>query len=320
MDLRVVTPTARAVDAGPFVVACARNEALRLPAFLDHYRRLGIREFHLVDNDSDDGTGAYLASQPDVSLYQTRDGYAESHYGMDWLNQVIRWHGLGRWVLTVDIDELFIYPEVESVSIPGLCRYLDEAGRTAMVALLIDMYPRGPIAALAYAPGAALLEACPYFDRRSYVKPHRQFLGLPVHGGPRGRVFRLEDGRPSPFLGKVPLVRWRDGARYRESTHWLRGFKRAAVSGALLHFKYLQDFAARAELESRREEHWNQATEYKSYLDTLTADPDLAFYYDQSERLRNSAQLVELGLMRVPDDYTRRLEQLRSVGGDRVPE
>jgi hypothetical protein len=46
-----------------------RNEALRLPAMLNHHRRLGVDQFVIVDNDSDDGTRDLLAAMPDVQLY-----------------------------------------------------------------------------------------------------------------------------------------------------------------------------------------------------------------------------------------------------------
>ena len=45
-----------------------RNEIVRLPYFLDYYRRLGAGHFLVVDNGSDDGTHEYLADQPDVSV------------------------------------------------------------------------------------------------------------------------------------------------------------------------------------------------------------------------------------------------------------
>ena len=38
-----------------------RNEMIRLPYFLDHYRGLGVDHFLIVDNGSDDGTAAFLA-------------------------------------------------------------------------------------------------------------------------------------------------------------------------------------------------------------------------------------------------------------------
>ena len=52
------------------VFSRCRNEALRLPAFLEH-RRLGVDGFFIIDNDSTDGTTDYLAGQPDVRAFRT---------------------------------------------------------------------------------------------------------------------------------------------------------------------------------------------------------------------------------------------------------
>ena len=51
-----------------------RNERVRLPYFLEYYRKLGVDHFLIVDNGSDDGTREYLAEQPDVSLWTTAAG------------------------------------------------------------------------------------------------------------------------------------------------------------------------------------------------------------------------------------------------------
>ena len=91
--------------------ACLRNEMLRLPFFLAHYRRLGVDQFLLVDNGSDDGSVAFLQDQPDVSLWSANAGYKAARFGMDWLTALQWKHGSGHWCLTVDIDELLIYPD-----------------------------------------------------------------------------------------------------------------------------------------------------------------------------------------------------------------
>ena len=48
---------------------CVRDEALRLPWFLEYYRQAGVDHFFVVDNGSSDGSTDYLLSQPDVFLY-----------------------------------------------------------------------------------------------------------------------------------------------------------------------------------------------------------------------------------------------------------
>ncbi|MEC7668014.1 MAG: glycosyltransferase family 2 protein, partial [Pseudomonadota bacterium] len=90
------------------VFATLRNEAVRLPHFLSHYRALGVRHFLIVDNHSTDNTAAFLRDQPDVSLWTTADSYKKSRFGMDWLTWLMIRHGHGHWCLTVDADELLI--------------------------------------------------------------------------------------------------------------------------------------------------------------------------------------------------------------------
>ena len=46
--------------------ATIRDEAVRLPHFLDHYRALGVSHFLFVDNESSDGTLDLLRDAADV--------------------------------------------------------------------------------------------------------------------------------------------------------------------------------------------------------------------------------------------------------------
>src|SRR5262249_10844827 len=71
------------------VFATCRNERLRLPAFLKHYRDLGVDRFFIIDNHSADGSGDYLVDQPDVHLFRTADRYSEAAMGIDWLNALL---------------------------------------------------------------------------------------------------------------------------------------------------------------------------------------------------------------------------------------
>ena len=56
-----------------------RNERLRLPAFLNHYRSLGVDEFLVIDNDSSDGSTEYLAAQADVGAAGHTANVGKSH-------------------------------------------------------------------------------------------------------------------------------------------------------------------------------------------------------------------------------------------------
>ncbi len=45
------------------------NEALRLPYFLNYYRRLGVNKFFIIDNNSTDSTPDILKKQSDVIYF-----------------------------------------------------------------------------------------------------------------------------------------------------------------------------------------------------------------------------------------------------------
>ena len=125
--------------------ARCRNERLRLPAFFQHYRAMGVDRFYIVDNESSDGTTEYLASQPDVHLFRTTDRYGESGSGTAWMNALLAEFGVGCWCVTVDIDELLIFPGSEQTPLRRLTAHLDGRGHDAFVCLMLDLYPAGPI-------------------------------------------------------------------------------------------------------------------------------------------------------------------------------
>jgi len=54
-----------ALQPDEIVLICVvRNEALRLPLFFTHYRKLGVTRFMVIDNDSTDDTPALLLAEP----------------------------------------------------------------------------------------------------------------------------------------------------------------------------------------------------------------------------------------------------------------
>ena len=285
--------------------ATLRNEGERLPHFLDHYRRLGVGHFLIVDNASTDGSADWLAGQPDVSLWTTAHGYKQSRFGMDWINGLLLRHGSGNWCVTVDADELLIYPHWETRPLPALTDWLDDRGIPAMGALMLDLYPRGALDGVAHEPGQDPLTVLEWFDAGNYVMRRKADLGnLWIQGGPRARVFFAADPRRAPTLGKVPLVKWHWRYAYVSSTHTMlpprlnRTWDASGgetLSGVLLHTKFLPVIVSKSQEEKQRRQHFANSSLYDAYYDAVTAAPDL--WCAQSTRYQGWRHLEGLGLM-----------------------
>lgn len=284
---------------------CLRNEAPRLPYFLQYYRDLGIVHFLFVDNGSTDGSREYLEGQPDVSVWQTEASYRRARYGMDWLTPLLRRYGHEHWCLTVDTDEFFVFPFCDTRPISALTDWLDSCAIRSFSAMLIDMYPKGPVNAVPYAPGQNPFEIAQWFDAANYtITRNLDLNNLWIQGGPRARAFFPDDPYAAPALNKIPLVRWHRRYAYAHSTHMLlpRGLNLTyddrggeKTSGALLHAKFLDSLPQKAEEEAQRGEHYAEGREYAAYRARLAEQPDL--WTEWSERYINWRQLEILGLM-----------------------
>ena len=294
------------IGAYDVLVFCTlRNERVRLPYFLKYYRNLGVSHFLMIDNGSTDGSDSYLAQQPDVSLWQTHAGYKAAHFGMDWVNALLHRYANDHWALCVDVDEFFIYPFCESRPIHALTDWLEDTGRKSFGAMLLDMYPKGPLAAQTYNEGQDPLETAPWFDPGNYtIKKHHLLANLWIQGGPRARMMPSEHAAQAPALNKIPLVKWHKSFTYVSSTHALVPRRLNVVyetqggemaSGCLLHMKFLDTLGPKAAEELNRRQHYKGGREYEFYEEWTRSDRDL--WCKWSEKYVNWRQLEILGLM-----------------------
>ncbi len=306
LSLRPVADRTDRIKPGDILLfSTLRNEQVRLPYFLDYYRRMGIDHFLIVDNDSSDGSGGYLSDQPDVSLWHTAGSYRNARFGVDWLNGLQARYGHDHWTLVVDPDEFFIYPFCDTRPIRALTDWLDGANMRSFGAMLLDMYPKGRLDAVPYRAGQNPLEIAAWFDPGNYmIEKNLKFGNLWIQGGPRARVFFPDAPRKAPALNKIPLVRWHRRYAYISSTHMLlpRGLNLVydewggeRASGILLHAKFLNTFGQKAEEELARGQHYRASAEYKAYAEKLSATPQL--WCKCSEKYINWRQLEILGLM-----------------------
>lgn len=131
-----------------------RNEMYFLPAFLDHYRKLGVDQFLVLDDCSDDGSTDYLATQSDCVLLQSPLRFGEK-IRLDrgwlrkpvqmraeiWMKQVIPEVFLSnQWHIYVDADEFMILPQ-RVCDLKALTRVLDKSGEVAVAGAMVEFYP-----------------------------------------------------------------------------------------------------------------------------------------------------------------------------------
>jgi N-acetylglucosaminyl-diphospho-decaprenol L-rhamnosyltransferase len=101
------------------LVSVVRDERGTLPQFLDHYRRLGVGRFIVVDNGSRDGSADMIAAEfpaPRVRLLRNgvNEGFARAN------NQGFR-HARGRYFLPLNSDT-----EVRAGALRTMVRFLDQ--------------------------------------------------------------------------------------------------------------------------------------------------------------------------------------------------
>lgn len=290
---------------GVLLFCVLRNEATRLPYFLEFYRDAGVAHFLVVDNGSDDGTSELLADQDDCSVWHTDASYRDARFGLDWLTWLYIKHGHNRWCLMADVDELLIYDGCEDRKLPALVKALEAGGYQGLGALMLDLYPNGALGGQSYEAGQDPLEVLTHFE----AGPFRQERQKPkdnlwLQGGMRERVFFADTPEKSPTLNKVPLIKWHRSYAWVNSCHSLLprklnfiydGPEGAAPSGVLLHTKFLPEIVSKSETERQRRQHFHHPEQFENYYRTIEEKPILAT--EDSVRYLGPKQLAELGLM-----------------------
>ena len=284
-----------------------RNESLRLPFLLRHYFSGGVDRAFVIDNNSTDDTTDFLLSRKCTHVFRTQESYTNYN---NWIDLLLHRYGARYWCVVVDADELLFYPHREKLSIRELTEYLDRESRTALHCLLLDMYSDKPLRLTRYNRGDDPLSVCPFFDPDSQTKvsikplPRLSQRFKYIHGM-RKRAFGID-----VCLSKFPLIRFNPGTFLWAGTHFIEGASVAGEEGALLHFKYFDDFVPRVAEEVGREEHWDNSAEYKVYAGKIEQNLDLNLHYSKSLRFKNSDQLVDLGIMKTStalDNYVSNL-------------
>ena len=288
----------------------ARNESLRLPFFLQYYFNLGVDRIFLIDNDSTDNSGEIGLQRQNVHVFKITEGYRNHWF---WMEYFLSEYGTDHWCMVVDIDELFCFPFVGQLSLKQLISYLDTNDHTAVRSLLLDMYSDRPVIDTVYSQGDNPLDVCRYFDKTYYTrgvnfldrKKWNYFYACCHFGGVRKRVF----GQSEFCLTKFSLFKYSQNVYLVQGMHAISGVQVADIEGAVFHTKYLHDFIEEARVESLREEHFANASEYKVYNNYLSKNSRLSFKNEHSIRFEGNHQLIEMDIMKSSLKFERFLSQ-----------
>ena len=275
-----------------------KNESLRLPYILDYYRGLEIDQFIIIDNGSSDGTLEILNNQEDVSVFSTTDEYGE-HWPL--IQRLLSLYGLNRWCLVLDADEMLFYPHCDIIKLHDLCKFLDDEGGMALHCILLDTYSKGSIKDVRYKSGENPLKVAPWFDSETHHKMRSRY-----YGGMRERVFGI-----TPCITKYPLFRFNKDIQVSRGMHEISIKPTQGIRGALLHFKYMQDFYSRAIEGSKNGQYWNNSFEYKAYAEVLGKDEHLNLWYPKSVKFSNNEQLIKLGIEETSDLFEKYASNFR---------
>lgn len=257
--------------------------------FLEYYRTLGVVHFFFTDNGSDDGTLEKLLEQPDVSVFQAVGSFSAAACGVFWANHLMRRFGVGHWCLHLDMDEAFVFPEMEARLLSDLLAYLDAQGYGAMQGTMVDMYP----SALDPSSGGDPFAQSCYFDSDYHTMPVEFPPYLLVQGGLRARL----SGR-SLMMNKAPLVKMQSDTCYILNNHYHTHLPVADISCAVLHYKFVGDILARIDEAIERKEHFMGSRFYKALRGPLEqADGSQGFLSRFSVQYTSPRSLVEHDLM-----------------------
>lgn len=292
-----------AIKPSEGIVLChVRDEAELLPHFLKHYREIGVKRFAFVDNGSVDQTLPFLLDQSDCDVFQFSGGMRETGFGTVWKNLLLLTYLPAKWYFNADVDEHAVYDGWPHIGLDEFAGRMSARGRSAVTALMVDMYSQGPIATAQAGPAGSLLGTCPFFDGDGYQ------IGIPenwraenfprirAHGGPLARVFGSKGG--GGMSAKTPLILEPNIYIHDPHTVLPVGLNFTAMEIALLHFRFSAALAPKiARVLEHRSYDQGSIDEYQILGDRLKQDPGFSFWYPGSVNFQSPQQFIDRAMI-----------------------
>jgi hypothetical protein len=279
------------------------NGAMVLP-FLAHHRRLGVDRFVFLDLSGTGGLWPLLAGQPDCSVWRPRA--ATSRGATVHRLNYLRWrHARGRWCLSIDASDFFVFHRCETRQIQDLAEFLEGERRFHLYALILEMYADAPAASLSSAAFEDPLASLPWFDAYGYLTEQRaRVAGIQTSGGLQRRALYADTPAQAPALNRVPFIKWKWFYAYTHGTRLLtvpalqapHGRWHTMPTGCLLRCSLLNDPATLA-VALQGASPQGRIDEHAQIEAGAARLRQIALQREISTRYRSSADLLECGLL-----------------------
>lgn len=275
---------------GRAILICAlKDEKNKIEQFMEHYRKLGVDRFVILDNLSTDGTFEYLKEQKDVELYRCEHLFTANRK-IAWMNRLIAEHGIGKWYLMVDSDEFITYFGASQHGLEDVVDKCEEKGYKRLGGAMIDMYPDSGLFQTGNKKN--FRETYCYFDRDTYTVS-TTWRGLVIIGGPRRRVFgtKMKVSKYCLFYFEEDDVV--SSAHYE--IPYKKGFN-VPTALAALHYKFVNESDYQKMLEAvETGMHSDNSAEYKTYYNAYKENRDVTFYDEAHSEFFSEDAMHKLG-------------------------
>jgi len=253
-------------DNSPILVCFYNNCEEIGKKWIEHYIKIGIKNFVLVDNNSSDNTRDIFHKYDNlinIAYWKIDEKY--NCYKMCSWKQLIFEHYGHRKYITVDSDELLIYKNFEDTNFED---FIDSNNIKILKGMMLDVYPNKPIF-------KGDIDDFNYIDKDSYKISSTSPYGQRFYGGPRSRLFSI-----NPSLQKIPFINY-SGKELYINDHFYYPFNlnyKAKFCSYLLHYKFLPGDYKKFKEYAKDGRHWNNSKEYKTYINNIVKNNRLTFY------------------------------------------
>lgn len=237
--------------------------------WFDHYKRLGVVNYVMIDNNSTD-SGLDIIKEYSETLNITTlkaSGNYNCFRACGWRQQIMEKYGQNRWYLNVDSDELFSYDGYKEVSINDFVAKLD--GVKLVKSLMVDVYPRGSVLE------ALSVDEFRYVDKNTYIMSKNDLYGNRFYGGPRFRIMGIRSS-----LQKSPLVFYTGKELLVNDHYYYPGHinRESVFRSYLLHYKFLPGDIDKYQGFAENGVHYDNSKDYKRYISKIASDPGLKLF------------------------------------------